>query len=54
MKIYSNDAVTTSKLDDLDQKQSREIEKLRLYVIILAVSQFVMFGMTVGLFLMSN
>lgn len=53
MKSYASDAVTKDNLSELDEKQSREIEKLRLYIIILAASQFITFAMTCGLFLMS-
>lgn len=53
MKVYSNDAVTTDNINALDEKQTREIEKLKLYVYLLAGSQVATFAMTIGLFLMS-
>jgi len=54
MKSYSSDAVTSNNLTALDEKQTRQITELKLYVKILAVTQVLTFGMTLGLFIMAN
>lgn len=54
MKIYSNDAVTTSVVNDLDAKQSREISKLKSYVLALAVGEGIILGITLGLYFLNH
>lgn len=51
MKIYSDNAVTANVVNELDAKQSREIEKLKTYCLLLLVGNIATLGITIALHL---
>lgn len=53
MKIYSDNAVTTSVINELDAKQSREIEKLKKFCWLLLAGEVVTLAVAISLHFMN-
>ena len=51
MKIYSNDAVTSSAVKELDEKQTQEINKLKRCVQYLVGGEIILLAISVALYL---
>lgn len=49
MKMYSNEAVTTTAVNELDARQSRQITRLKGYCVGLAVSQAALLALVLAL-----
>jgi len=54
MKIYSNEAVTSTAVNELDAKQTEQINKLKQYVIGLLIGEVVILAIALGAYAVNH